>query len=76
MKRGKTSDLCFLKSGMISLVFVLFRDKLFAEHHSDSFRTSSLSANPSLPVISTTTVVSSANLMMALLGLAGLQAVD
>ena len=38
MKRGIRSALCFLESRMITLVFVVFRDRLFAEHHSDSFR--------------------------------------
>ena len=39
---GDGSVLKFLKSRRISLVFVVFRDRQFAEHHSDSFRTSSL----------------------------------
>lgn len=34
---GARSVLCFQRSGMISLVFVGFRDRLFAEHQSDIF---------------------------------------
>ena len=41
-------------------------EAFFAEHHSDSFRTSSLLADSSPPVISPTTVVLSVNLMMVL----------
>ena len=56
-----------------SFVFVVFRDRLLSEHHTSSFCNSSLSADSSSPEISPITVVSSANLMMVLVGWVGVQ---
>ena len=65
--------LFFLKSIMSSDVFVVLRMRLLTEHHSDRFWTSCLEADSSPPVISTTTLVSSANLITELDGNVGEQ---
>ncbi len=68
MWRGALSTLILLKSMMISLDFVVFSSRLLAEHHTASSWTSSLQAVSSLPVLSLTTVVLLASLMMELEG--------
>lgn len=42
MERGDRSDMRFLKSRMVSFVFVVFRARLLSAHHADSCWTSSL----------------------------------
>jgi len=51
---------------MSSFVFVVFSERLLAEHHADRLPTSSLYADSSPPEMSLTKVVSSGNLMMGM----------
>lgn len=71
MQRGAGSVLSLLQSRMSSFVFVVFRTRLLAEHHSVSLWTSFLETDSSPPVIKPTTVVSSANFKMVLLEVGG-----
>ncbi len=70
---GWGSDLFLLKSTIIYFVFMVFKIKLLSLHHDDSFSTSSLYADSSPPLMSPTTVVSTANFTMELLGWVGVQ---
>ena len=73
MWSGAGSALCLLQSRINSFVFVVFSDRLLSEHHTVSFCTSSLYADSSSSDMSPITVVSSANLMMVLVGWVGVQ---
>ena len=62
-ERGRTMLHFLLKSMMISLVLVVFSERLFIERYAARHFISSLYALLSPPEMSPTTVVSSANLM-------------